>query len=267
MDGLAKRLWRDLCLVVAGVAGVIAAYIVVIHPAWFAWSPDWSVCMDAAQRWLATGAYFLPRQLSGPYQHLFGDVLYPPTALYLFVPFSFLPRLAWFVVPLAVIVAALWRLRPAAWGWAAMGILFCYDPVAIMELTSGNPLLWVLAALFASVAFGTPASFVLLKPTLLPFALFGIWRRSWWLGLALLVVLSLPMLALDLTWLRVVLDTQDPMGPFTALHEMPCAAVPLAAWLASARSAEMRRAVQARVGGRGRRVAPVEASLHDQPAR
>jgi hypothetical protein len=253
MDVLAKRVWRDFCIVIAGTAGVVAAVILALHLAWFTYSPDWSVCMDAAQRWLATGAYFPLRQLDGPYQQVFGDVLYPPPMLWLFVPFSFLPRLAWFVVPLTIIAAALWRLRPAVWGWAAMGVLFCWSPVAIMELTSGNPLLWVMAALFASVAFGTPASLVLLKPTLLPFALFGIWRRSWWFGLGLLALLSLPMLPLDLTWLRVALDDRQPDGLLYSLHEMPCAAIPLVAWLASGRSAEARRATRATFArGRGR---------------
>ena len=246
MDTMAARVWRDICLIIAGTSGVIAAYIFALHLDWFTISPDWSVNMDAAQRWLTTGTYFLPRQLNGPYEHLNMDVMYPPAALYLFVPFSFLPRLAWFVVPLGIMAAALWRLRPAVWGWAVIGVLFCYDPVAIMELTSGNPLLWAMAALFASVAFDTPASFVLLKPTLLPVALFGIWRRSWWLGLALLVLLSLPMLALDITWLRVALDARQPFGLLYSLHEMPCAAIPLVAWLASAHSAEARLAVQRR---------------------
>jgi hypothetical protein len=242
----ASRVWRDVCLIIAGSSGVIAAYIFALHLDWFTTSPDWSVCMDAAQRWLTTGAYFLPRQLNGPYEHLFGDVLYPPPALYLFVPFSFLPRLVWVFVPLVIMAAALWRLRPAVWGWAAMGVLFCWSPTTIMELTSGNPLLWIMAALFASAAWNTPASFVLLKPTLLPFALFGIWRRSWWYGLALLVLLSLPMLALDITWMRVALDARDPSGLLTSLHQMPCAAIPLVAWLASAHSAEARLAVQRR---------------------
>jgi hypothetical protein len=133
--------WRDGCLVIAGTSGVIAAHIFALHLDWFTTSPDWSVCVDAAQRWLATGAFFLPRQLNGPYQQLLGDVLYPPTGLYLFVPFSFLPRLAWFIAPLAIVAASLWRLRPTPWGWAAIGVLFIWSPTAIMELTSGNPLL------------------------------------------------------------------------------------------------------------------------------
>lgn len=241
MDERAKRVWRDICLAIAGAAAIVAAVMFTRHPAWFTASPDWTMYMAAAQRWVATGAYFLPRQLDGPYQVVWGDVLYPPTMLWLFVPFSFLPRFAWFVVPLTIMLAALLRLRPAVWGWAAMGVLFCWSPVAVMELTSGNPLLWAMAALFASAAFGTPASFVLLKPTLLPFALFGIWRRSWWLGLGLLVLLSLPLLALDLTWLRVVLDARQPFGLLYSLHEVPCAAIPLVAWLASARSTEARR--------------------------
>jgi hypothetical protein len=47
MDVLAKRVWRDICLVIAGTAGVVAAIIFALHLAWFTISPDWSVCMDA----------------------------------------------------------------------------------------------------------------------------------------------------------------------------------------------------------------------------
>jgi hypothetical protein len=112
-----------------------------------------------------------------------------------------------------------------------------------------------MAALFASAAWNTPASSVLLKPTLPPFALFGIRHRSRWLGLVLLALLSLPMLALDLTWLRVVLDDREPAGLLYSLHEMPCAAIPLLAWLAWARSADVRLAVQRRLH---RKVARVE---------
>jgi hypothetical protein len=263
---LARRVWRDVCIVVAGTAGVVATAIFALHLAWFTYSPDWRLYMDAAQRWLATGAYFPSQQLDGPYQVVWGDVLYPPTMLWLFVPFSFLPRLAWFVVPLAITAAALWRLRPAVWGWAAMAVLLCLSPTTLMELTSGNPLLWAVAALFASVAFGSPASFVLLKPTLLPFALFGIWRRSWWLGCGLLALLSLPMLALDLTWLRVVIDARQPYGMVYSLHEMPCAAIPLVAWLASSSSARERRwmrSVSVRIHRPARRVFVLRSSPDD----
>jgi hypothetical protein len=231
----AAALRRDASLVALGSAAIVAALIFVLHPWWFTISPDWSIYMNAAQRWLATGAYFLPRQLDGPYQVAFGDVLYPPTALWLFVPFSYLPRLAWFVIPAATIVASLWRLRPALWGWAVMGVLFVLQPVAILELTAGNPLVWMLAALFASVAFETPAVFLLLKPTLLPFALFGVWRRSWWLGLGLLALLSVPFTALELTWLRVMLDSREPLGLLYSLPEWPMMAIPLVAWASSSR--------------------------------
>jgi hypothetical protein len=246
---LTRRVWRDFCIVVAGSAGAVAVAILTQHLAWFEKSPDWTLYMDATHRWLATGAYFSPRQLDGPYQVVWGDVLYPPATLWLFVPFSFLPRLAWLAVPLTIIGVSLWRLRPAVWGWAAIGVLFYLSPTVIMELTSGNPLLWAIAALFASVAFGAPASLVLLKPTRLPFALFGIWRRSCWYGLGLLVLLSLPMLALDLTWLRTMIDARQPYGLLYSLHEMPCAAIPLVAWLASVRSAEARRATRTFLAG------------------
>jgi hypothetical protein len=211
----------------------ILAGLLLMHPQWFGGSCDWQVVSDAAQRWLQGGSYFDPAQLNGPYTTVLGSVLYPPTCLWLFVPFSFLPRIVWIGVPLVIMAAALWRLRPAPWGWAVMGLLAVAASTVLMEWTQGNPILWVMAALFASAAWDTPASFVLLKPTLLPFALFRCWHRSWWVGLAILVVLSLPLLALDILWVRVVLDARGHTGPMYSLHEFAWAAIPLVAWASS----------------------------------
>ena len=191
--------------------------------------------MGAARRWLGGGSYFLDRQLHGPYLHGESDVLYPPTALVLFVPFSFLPTIAWYAAPLAIIAVALWRLRPIAWALAIMALLACW-PTGLVETVNGNPLIFVVAALFASAAWGAPASLVLLKPSLLPFALFRADTRAWWLGLVVLVMLSLPVLALNLRWLQVVADLRGRSGMWFSLYDVPYVAIPLVAWLGRRRA-------------------------------
>jgi hypothetical protein len=85
------------------------------------------------------------------------------------------------------------------------------------------------------VAWGTPASLILFKPSLLPFAFFGVHRRRWWLGLGLLGLLSLPFAGLTVTWIQVILNTHGRVGPFYNAEEFPYVAIPLVAWLGSSR--------------------------------
>lgn len=233
-----ERIGRDACLVIGGVALALTlseVYIGWAQKGWFTALPDYDLYMGVARRWLTDGSYFLPRQLAGPHLLQWGDVLYPPLTLWLFVPFSFLPVWAWFAVPVATMAAALWRLRPALWAWALMAILLC-DPSALGELVSGNPLWWFMAIEFAAVAWRWPASLALFKPSLFPFALFGIRERRWWLGAGALALLSLPFLPLTFTWIRVLIDSQGRGGLLYSVLEFPYALIPLVAWAGSAKA-------------------------------
>ena len=51
---------------------------------------------------------------------------------------------------------------------------------------------------------GVPAVFILLKPSLAPFVVFGIDRRSWWRGLAVLGIASLAMLPMWPDWITAI---------------------------------------------------------------
>jgi hypothetical protein len=201
---------------------------------WFTGFNDYDHSMGVARRWLADGSYFLPVQLAGPHEWHWGEVLYPPVALWLFVPFSFLPMASWFAVPLIVIAAGFRRLRPAPWALAVMALLLC-EPVAMVEVASGNPVIWFMAIEFAALAWRLPASLGLFKPSLLPFALAGIHTRRWWAAVGLLVLLSLPFFQLTLTWVRVVLDTNGRGGLLYNVHEFTYALIPYIAWLGSDR--------------------------------
>ena len=231
------RRWgnRDrFCFAIAGIAIVLAA----IECAHFiqVWDGhlqgDWEIYRNATQRWMETGSYFLPSQLTGPYQLAYGDVLYPPCALALFVPMSFLPGPFWVGIPLLIMATALKRLRPTPLAWATMAVLCAY-PVTAAEFVSGNPLIWMNAALFAAVAWGSPAALVMVKPTLLPFALIGLRSRAWWVAVAALTALSLLALPLTLDWVRAVRDAQSTGGAFYSVAEWPVMLIPLAAWWGS----------------------------------
>jgi hypothetical protein len=98
----------------------------------------------------------------------------------------------------------------------------------------GNPGMYLIAALAAAAAWGTPASLALFKPSLFLLALFGMKSRGWWYGLAALAVLSLPVLPLTLIWVQVVLDVQ-PGGLAYSLLDLPVCALPLLWWAGSTR--------------------------------
>jgi len=189
---------------------------------------DWRVYHDAALRFLDGRSYFTPDQLAPAHVLTYGDVLYPPTALWLFVPMALLPPIVWHLVPVLVAGAALWRLRPSAWGWVGIAWLAAW-PVGPCYLFSGNPLTWAVACLFAAVAWDVPASLLLLMPSLLPFAFYRCNRRRWWLGLLALVLLSLPLLSLNITWLRVILGTSGTGGPLYGIRDWPTMCIPLVA--------------------------------------
>ncbi len=229
---------------------------------------DYQIVIDAARRWLDGGSYFQPWQLAGAYQMEPGDVLYPPVTLWLFVPFALLPPILsaalWYAIPLGVTVGALRALRPSLTGWAVIGLLFWW-PRTWGYILGGNPSMWVVAILAGAVAWGTPASLMLFKPSLFPFALFGIHRRQWWLGLAALVVGSLPLLPLTLDWLRVVGDGRNEMGPLFALPEITMELIPFVAWYTSTR--RVRRRQPARGAGSAEPAIGEPAGPQPRPAR
>ncbi len=192
---------------------------------------DYQIYMDAARRWLDGGSYFLPRQLGGSYDIQAGDVLYPPVALWLFVPFTMLPPVVWWITPVGITAIAVWHLRPPAWALALSVLVFVY-PKNLAFVFDGNPGLYFIAALAAAVAWGSPASLALFKPSLFPLALFGITHRSWWYGLATLAIASLPVLPLTVTWLAVMQDGHGG-GLAYSLIDMPVSALPLLWWVGS----------------------------------
>ena len=74
---------------------------------------------------------------------------------------------------------------------------------------------------------------VLIKPTLAPFALFGIRSRGWWLMAGAMAAVSVAMLPLDLQYVTAIRNVDAyPMNmPWLYLFSnVPLAAVPVAAW-------------------------------------
>jgi hypothetical protein len=193
---------------------------------------DIALYRDAASRWLAGGPFYDPRQLAGPYEVQHGDILYPPVGLWLFVPVAVLPQVIalvlWWGIPAALTIWAVSRVapRPAVWPLIALCLAW---PTTPLKIWTGNPVIWSAAAMAVAIVWRGGAPFALLKPSLFPFALFGIGQRAWWIGLAIFVAMCLPFGAMWADWLTTVVNAQGAGLLYSAL-EAPMLALPLVAW-------------------------------------
>ncbi|MEA2518686.1 MAG: hypothetical protein QOF49_766 [Chloroflexota bacterium] len=245
LDAVDPRLAIALSIAVLLVPLVFV--LVVPHPLEQPLGVDFDLYRDVTIRWLHGGTYFEPYQVAGPYEIRAGDVLYPPVALWLFGPFAvagtaglpgFALAVAWWVIPIAITAIAVVRLRPRAWTWLV--IAFCVaNPTTLLKIWTGNPVMWSMAAMSLAVVGSSrfAAPFVLLKPSLAPFALFGIRRRSWWVGAAVLVALSLPFGALWADWVGSVANSRGGGLLYSAL-EIPMLVLPLVAWVGRTRGGQ-----------------------------
>ena len=105
--------------------------------------------------------------------------------MYLLFPFRYLGPALWSAIPAAIVIWAVVRHRPALWAVALIALCLAW-PYTPAKFVFGNPVIWGAAALrgrdLPPLAGCAPA----LKPTILPFALFGIRDRRWWLAVAIL---------------------------------------------------------------------------------
>jgi hypothetical protein len=189
---------------------------------------DFTLYRDVAARWLAGGPYFEPRQVAGPYTIEAGDILYPPVALLLFVPFVVLPAILWWAIPLGLTAWAVWRHQPRPEVWPLLSLCIAW-PTTLLKAWTGNPVIWAVAALALAMLYRWPAVFVLLKTSLFPFAFFGANRRSWWIALAVLVIMSVPFGSLWGDWVMSVVNSRGG-GPLYSALEIPMLLLPLIAW-------------------------------------
>lgn len=193
---------------------------------------DYALYMNSAIGWIHGGSYFQSYQLAGPYGISAGDILYPPIALLLFVPFTFLPAILWWLIPGMAVVWCVVSLQPrrTAWPWLVACAAW---PTTPLKVLTGNPVMWAVAALAVGVVYAWPSVLVLIKPSLFPFALFGARTRGWWIALGILLGVSLPFGSLWIDWIHSVLNSQGGGVAYSSL-EIPMLAFPLVAWLGRA---------------------------------
>jgi hypothetical protein len=225
---------RSVALALSAVTLVLPILFVVVTAAPLdqPFGKDVQLYLDAADRWLAGGPFYEPRQLAGPYEVAHGDILYPPVGLWLFAPAAVLPLavalVLWWGIPALVTVWAILRVspRPAVWPLIALCLAW---PTTPLKIWTGNPVIWCIAAMAVAIVWRGGAPFALLKPSLFVFALFGIGQRSWWIGLAILVALCIPFGAMWADWLTTVVNARG-AGPLYSALEAPMLALPLVAW-------------------------------------
>jgi hypothetical protein len=216
--------------------------LVIPHPLEQPLGVDFDLYRDVTARWLHGGPFFEPYQIAGAYDIGAGDVLYPPVAILLFAPFALatgapavIAAVAWWAIPLGITAAAVWRLRPQPATWPLIALCIA-NPTTLLKIWTGNPVMWAMAAMALAVVGGSrfAAPFVLLKPSLAPFALVGIGRRSWWLGFAVLLALCLPFGGLWGDWVASVVNSRGGGLLYSAL-EIPILLLPIVAWLGRTR--------------------------------
>jgi hypothetical protein len=214
------------------------AYLTKFVPLWLSVNMvgvDFSMYQTAAIRWLGGGNFYLDYQLAGPYATsghvgLDSPILYPPTLLLLLVPFTVLPAILWWVIPILItaLTVAAWRPRPLVWPVLAFLLVF---PMTLWEIATGNPVLWFTMLFALGTRYGWPSALIVLKPTLAPFALLGMRRRSWWLALACLAAVSLLFLSTWPDYIRATLNLTADLGLLYSLNQFPMMMIPVIAWL------------------------------------
>jgi hypothetical protein len=234
----------------AVMVGVITVQKLALAVAYLDPGIDYETVMRSARSWLAGDGFYPADQLTGSWVFhqdepaFLPPILYPPDALLLFVPFTFLPAFLWWAAPIGVTAWMLVRLRPHPAAWLCI-VLLLGLPQSREPIFWGNPVMWAVAAEAAGFAFGWPGVLVLLKPTLAPFALAGAPRRSWVIGLGVLSLVNLPLLPLWFQWVTVLQGSSLSLD--YSFSQYPLMAVPLVAWVA--RDRRRVAAVPAQAGG------------------
>jgi hypothetical protein len=162
--------------------------------------------------------------------------LYPPQAGPLFALWRLAPPILWWIVPIGVIAWVVVRARPAPWAWPLLAMIVAL-PITPSVLIVGGSTLWMAAGVAAALRWGWPAIVIALKPSFMPFLLVGSWRRSWWIALITLALLT--FLFLD-QWIayREVVRNGATLGPLYSLGDLPLMLLPIVAWVARDRSGD-----------------------------
>lgn len=184
--------------------------------------------LDATRRWIASGSPYLPSEVLGPFDFASQTYLHPPLGLYLFAPFTVLPLVLWWAIPIAIVCLVVVSWRPDRWAWPLIALCLLW-PRSPASLVVGNTDMWVAAALALGLRSGWPAVLVAVKPSFAPLMLAGAGARSWWIALAIVGLAAVPFGDLWLEWLAVI--SNAPADVTYSVLSLPLVLVPVIAWL------------------------------------
>lgn len=213
--------------------GLVGAAVVILM--WALLGPygrtylDWDRAhyLSATARWLDTGTPYLAQEVAAPFDYQPDTFLHPPVALLLFLPFRWLPAIAWYAFPIAVVTILVYRWHPGPWTWPIMAACLAWPRTSGM-LIVGNTDLWVAAFVALGLQWGWGWALIALKPSFAPLAALGVRRRGFWLGLAVLGAVSCTFGRLWLDWLSVVVHT--PGGLLYSVLGLPLILLPAVAY-------------------------------------
>jgi len=184
--------------------------------------------LEGARRFLETGTPYAADQLSGQHWHLEPhSFIHPPSALFLMVPFLWLPAVLWWILPIVGTAALIRGWRPAPWTWPLMMLSVAW-PRSAGTIVAGNSDLW--AAMFVALGcrYGWGFALLAIKPTFAPLALLRARSRTLWLALAIVAAISLPMLGLWLQYATVIRNTDIDL--LYSVLNLPLILLPVVAW-------------------------------------
>jgi hypothetical protein len=186
--------------------------------------------------------------------------MHPPIALALFAPFAVLPAVLWWAIPLGILGYCVASWRPAFWTWPLLALPFClWSTFAIVWV--GNSTLWVVAMVAAGLRWGWPAALIVIKPTVLPLALVGARKKSWWVAMAAIALGSAMFGSLWIEWVAVVQNA--PIGPgYNTIETVPLLLVPVIAWLGQVATTNSRTPVMVSASG----LTPWMSTSRDAPS-
>jgi hypothetical protein len=207
---------------------------------------DYATFVDFGRSLLATGTPYRAYQLAGPYPLHDPAMLAPSTAPnYYPPPFALVcavltvaPAFLWWAVPIGILAWTTLRPLPGPWTWPLLAACLAWPATSAVVIVGGSTM-WAAAMIAAGLRWGWGGPLVLLKPSLVPFALAGIRGRRWWWSLAGATVASLAMLPLWGQWVTAMTNAQHVSLLYSA-GDLPLLLLPVVAWAARTAGAPRR---------------------------
>lgn len=190
---------------------------------------DARLFVSFGQRFLDTGQWYFPAQFEGRYLAEGIVNLYPPLAVYLFVPFTVLPLVLWWAIPLGILAWHIWTCRPAPWTWPILALIAGLIPT-LGALFYGGSSLWSVAFLTIGLRHPWAAALVGFKPTDAVMWVFYVRRKAFWIGLGVLILAALPFGSLWAEWWTAIGNIEGG-SPLRNVYGLPLLSVPLIVWL------------------------------------